>query len=95
MAENIYLGEMPRRMGPVVDWSLAFNNAQTLLTRLGVGDDISPRAQAGTLSAAQKQMVEIARAIKSDVKVLALDEPTSSLSERDSAQLFDIVESVP
>jgi L-arabinose transport system ATP-binding protein len=43
------------------------------------------------LSAAQKQMVEIARAIKSDVKVLALDEPTSSLSERDSSQLFDIV----
>ena len=91
VAENIYLGEMPRRVGPVVDWNLAFNNAQALLTRLGVGDDISPRARAGTLSAAQKQMVEIARAIKSDVKVLALDEPTSSLSERDSSQLFDIV----
>ena len=50
-----------------------------------------PAPRAGTLSAAQKQMVEIARAIKSDVKVLALDEPTSSLSERDSSQLFDIV----
>ncbi len=45
VAENIYLGEMPRRVGPVVDWSLAFNNAQALLTRLGVGDDISPRAR--------------------------------------------------
>jgi L-arabinose transport system ATP-binding protein len=91
VAENIYLGEMPRRFGSVIDWNAAYAKASALLTRLGVGDDISPRVRASSLSAAQKQMVEIARAIKSDVKVLALDEPTSSLSERDSAQLFDII----
>jgi len=91
VAENIYLGEMPRSFGPVIDWNAANTKASALLSRLGVGEDISPRVRAGTLSAAQKQMVEIARAIKSDVKVLALDEPTSSLSERDSSQLFDII----
>lgn len=92
VAENIYLGEMPRRFGAVIDWNTAYAKAGELLDRLGVGGDISPHVRAGALSTAQKQMVEIARAIKSDVKVLALDEPTSSLSERDSAQLFDIIE---
>jgi L-arabinose transport system ATP-binding protein len=90
VAENIYLGELPRRAG-VVDWNDLYQQAQDALDRLGVGKVISPRAKAGSLSAAQRQMVEIARAIKSQVKVLALDEPTSSLSESDSAQLFDIV----
>ncbi len=90
VAENIYLGELPRRGRAVVDWDLLFDKAQAHLTRLGVGG-ISPRAKASSLSAAQKQMVEIARAIKSDLSVLALDEPTSSLSESDSAQLFEIV----
>lgn len=92
VAENIYLGELPRRFGPMVDWNLTYDKAGSDLNRLGVGGHISPRAKAGTLTAAQRQMVEIVRAIKANVSVLALDEPTSSLSEADSAHLFDIVE---
>jgi L-arabinose transport system ATP-binding protein len=92
VAENIFLGELPRRMGPVVDWTTLYANAQVSLEKLGVGQAVSPRARAGQLSAAQRQIIEIARAIKSDVKVLALDEPTSSLSEEDSSHLFNIVE---
>lgn len=92
VAENIYLGELPRKVGPVVDWGLLYRKAQADLAKLGVEQAISSRAKASTLSAAQRQMVEIARAIKSNVSVLALDEPTSSLSESDSEQLFEIVE---
>ncbi len=91
VAENIFLGEMPRRAGGVVDWNGLYLRAQDALDRLGVGHVISPRVKAGTLSTAQRQMVEIARAIKAEVSVLALDEPTSSLSESDSEQLFEIV----
>ena len=91
VAENIFLGELPRRSGAVVDWGQLYGRAQAALDRLGVGGVISPRAKAGSLSAAQRQMVEIARAIKAELSVLALDEPTSSLSESDSEQLFEIV----
>jgi L-arabinose transport system ATP-binding protein len=92
VAENIYLGELPRRTGLVVNWNSLYVDAQAILQKLGVGEVISPRVKAGKLSAAQRQIIEIARAIKSNVRVLALDEPTSSLSEEDSAQLFNIVE---
>jgi len=91
VAENIYLGELPRRAGPVVDWKKLDEQAQASLDKLGAGEAISPKTNAANLSAAQRQIVEIARAIKSGVKVLALDEPTSSLSEEDSTQLFDII----
>jgi L-arabinose transport system ATP-binding protein len=91
VAENIYLGELPRRSGIVVDWNQTFEKAQADLDRLGVGHVISARAKAGTLSAAQRQMVEIVRAVKANVTVLAFDEPTSSLSESDSQQLFEII----
>ena len=91
VAENIFLGELPTRSGAVVDWNLLHRRAQDALDRLGVGDVIPTRAKAGSLSAAQRQMVEIARAIKADARVLALDEPTSSLSESDSEQLFEII----
>lgn len=92
VAENIFLGELPRRAGSLVDWRALYVNAQASLDKLGVGNVVSPRVKAGRLSAAQRQMVEITRAIKSEVNVLALDEPTSSLSEEDSTQLFNIVE---
>jgi L-arabinose transport system ATP-binding protein len=92
VAENIYIGELPRRAGPVIDWNLLNVNTRDILEKLGVGAVVSPHVKAGKLSAAQRQIIEIARAIKSKVKVLALDEPTSSLSEEDSAHLFNIVE---
>ena len=76
----------------MVDWKLTFAKAEADLNRLGVGASISARAKAGTLSTAQRQIVEIVRAVKANATVLALDEPTSSLSEADSAHLFDLVD---
>jgi len=91
VGENVFLGELPTRGIGVVDWKKLYRDTQTNLNKLGVGDFISPKAKAHTLSAAQRQITEIARAIKTDVKVLALDEPTSSLSEEDSTHLFNII----
>ncbi len=92
VAENIYMGNLPTRFGSWVDWNKTFEMAQADLERLGVGDNISSEMKAGTLSAAQRQMLEIVRAVRTNASILALDEPTSSLSEADSARLFDIVE---
>lgn len=92
VAENIYLGELPSRSKVIVDWNTLYENAHASLDKLGMGDVVSPRVKASKLSAAQRQVVEIARSIKSDLRVLALDEPTSSLSEEDSTHLFQIVE---
>ncbi|MCP4167562.1 MAG: sugar ABC transporter ATP-binding protein [Chloroflexi bacterium] len=92
VAENIYMGELPTRFGSVVDWSKIFKMAHADLERLGVGETIAPEAKAGTLSVAQRQMLEIVRAVRTNASILALDEPTSSLSEADSEQLFEIVE---
>jgi ribose transport system ATP-binding protein len=88
VAENIFLGREPRRWG-LVHWSRLNADAATLLSSLGL--DIDPRATLGTLSAARQQMVAIARGVSLGAKVLALDEPTSSLSEREVAILFQLI----
>ncbi|MEO8620520.1 MAG: sugar ABC transporter ATP-binding protein [bacterium] len=88
VAENIFLGREPRHWG-LVDWSRLNADAATLLTSLGL--DIDPHATLGKLSAAQQQMVAIARGVSLGAKVLVLDEPTSSLSEREVAILFALI----
>jgi len=92
VAENLYINELPRRFGRFVDWNKLYQNAEEQLARIGFEREISPRAEAWTLSAAQRQLIEILRAIKSGVKVLALDEPTSSLSDEEATRLFAIIE---
>jgi L-arabinose transport system ATP-binding protein len=92
VAENIFIGELPRRFGRMVDWQQLKREAQRHLVELGVQEEIDPLQKANRLSAAQRQMVEIARAIKAEVSLLALDEPTSSLSDEDANRLFKIVE---
>ena len=89
VAENIFLGREPlTRLGFVDDRALARRTAD-LLGALGI--DIDPEAQVGELALAQRQMVEIARAVSRDADVLIMDEPTSALSESEVAQLFTIV----
>ena len=88
VAENIFLGREPRRWG-LVHWSRMNADADALLAGLGV--DIDPRATLGTLSIARQQMVAIARGVSLGAKVLVLDEPTSSLSEREVAILFQLI----
>jgi simple sugar transport system ATP-binding protein len=88
VAENIALGREPRRRG-LVDWVRMRRQAVTVLGDLGLR--IDPAAPLGRHSLAVQQMVAIARAISTDVKVLILDEPTSSLDSDECAELFRVI----
>ena len=88
VAENIFLGREPRRWG-VVHWSRMYEDAAVLLADLGL--DIDPRATLGNLSVARQQMVAIARGVSLGARVLVLDEPTSSLADREVAILYELI----
>ena len=81
VAENIWLGRYPtKKAGPItiVDHAKMYKDTDELLKKLKL--DIKSHAKLGSLSIAQMQMVEIAKAVSANCKVLILDEPTSSLS---------------
>ena len=88
VAENVYLGREPRRWG-LVDWGRMNADTGELLQRLGLA--IDPTATLGALSTAQQQMVAIARGVSLGARVLVLDEPTSSLAEREVQILYDLI----
>jgi ribose transport system ATP-binding protein len=88
VAENIYLAREPRR-GFLVDRKKLKADAKRCLDRLGV--DIDPDAPVRSLSVAQCQMVEIAKALSLDAEVLIMDEPTSSLTEQETRLLFKVI----
>lgn len=90
VAENIWVGELPRKFG-FVNYRQLKEQVQASLKEYGF-DDILPIDLLGDqLSSAQRQIVEIMRALKSGVRVLALDEPTSSLSDEEVDRLFTLV----
>ncbi|SCM76471.1 Ribose import ATP-binding protein RbsA 2 [uncultured Pleomorphomonas sp.] len=86
--ENIFLGEEPGR-GPFVDRRRMRARAVELFDRLGFSIDVDRRV--ATLSRAEQQMVEIAKALHADVRILILDEPTASLTERETQKLFAFI----
>ncbi|HEX6536822.1 MAG TPA: sugar ABC transporter ATP-binding protein [Gemmatimonadaceae bacterium] len=88
VAENISLGREPRRWG-MIDWRRMYEEGARVLAGLGL--DIDPRAPVASLSTARRQMVAIARGVSLGAKVLVLDEPTSSLAEREVAILFGLI----
>ena len=88
IAENIMVGRQPTRGGRVA-WRAMYREARRLLDQLGVGLD--PHTRARSLSVAQQQTVEIARALSLDAKLLIMDEPTSSLTLTEVEELFRII----
>jgi len=91
IAENIFLGELPARWGGFIDWRALADRASALLLDLGM--TLDPRALVGSLSLAQRQMVEIAKALNGgDAKILVMDEPTSALTSHEVDHLFALVE---
>src|SRR5688500_3688628 len=88
VAENIFAGREPRRFG-FIDWRRMFDDAAAVLSALRL--EIDPRARLGTLSTAQQQMVAIARGVSLGAKILVLDEPTSSLAEREVEILYALI----
>ena len=80
IAENLFMGELPVKGAlKTVDYKKLKQQAQELLKRFDLPYD--PFTKVGNLTTAEKQMIEILRAVSKDVKVLVMDEPTSSLSE--------------
>jgi len=88
VAEDLYLGNLPAS-GGWVNRKLLRQNALRQLQMLG--EDIDPRAKLGSLPIGQRQMVEIAKALTRDAKIIAFDEPTSSLSARETDKLFAVI----
>jgi len=89
VAENVFVGRQPRRMGGI-DWAAMTGKAQELLSSLRVEIDV--RVPVKMLSIAERQAIEIAKALSIDARVLVMDEPTSTISSREVERLFEIVE---
>lgn len=88
VAENIYLGQLPTKGGRV-DTETLNKNARVQLERLG--ETFDPSCQLKELSIGQWQMVEIAKALSRNAQIIAFDEPTSSLSQREIQNLFKVI----
>lgn len=88
IAENIFLGN-ERESRSVIDWVDTFRRTEELLERVSL--DESPRTKVGHLGLGKQQLVEIAKALSKEVKLLILDEPTSSLNENDSQALLRLL----
>jgi ABC-type sugar transport system ATPase subunit len=90
VAENIFLGRLPRTRAGTVDWNRCRRDAQAMLDELSV--HVDPRARVSSLSIELQQEVEIARALSTRARLLILDEATSSLSEAATDRLLAVVE---
>lgn len=88
VAENLFLGNEKRNKAGAIDWKRTFREADELLGSMGL-KNLNPKDLVGNLSVANRQILEIARAINESPSVLLLDEPTASLSEDQIGWLFE------
>ena len=96
VAENIFMGKLLyNNLGPIprADWKRMNEETQKLLDSLGV-TNIKPESIVGKLSVAQKQMVEIAKALSNDLKVLIMDEPTRGIDVGAKAEIYKLMHSL-
>jgi ribose transport system ATP-binding protein len=91
IAENLFLGRLPRRLG-LVDRRRVREDATRWLEAVGLG--LAPETKVERLAAGEAQMVEIARALSLDARLVILDEPTTSLSGREARRLFELLGSL-
>jgi ribose transport system ATP-binding protein len=89
VADNIFLGREPLIAGALIDGRRVVRAAERLLRRLGVA--IDPRSRIAELRIGEQQLVEIAKALSLDTRILIMDEPTSALSSSECGTLFKIV----
>lgn len=88
ITENLFLGN-EMKSGALIDWYAARQQARELMARVGLSD--SPETAIKNIGVGKQQLVEIAKALAKNVKLLILDEPTSALNEDDSAHLLDLL----
>ncbi len=90
VAENVFLGHYPRKAGGWIDWQEVRSRTRALLDQLDTSD-LDVDAKVLTLSVAQRQRVEIAKALSRNARILIMDEPTASLVESDVQRLMQVV----
>jgi L-arabinose transport system ATP-binding protein len=91
IAENLFLGDFRGVRGIFLDRADLTRRTRAMLAEFGLEKDLAPWVRAGDLSPAQRQLMEIMRALRRGLRVLALDEPTSSLTVEETQRLFRVV----
>ena len=92
VAENIFLGRQPTLRGHRIDWKAMIDSAREIMDSLSI--HLPPTAIVADLSAANQQLVEIAKAFSRDAKIIIMDEPTASITEEDTENLFSIIRKI-
>ena len=92
VAENIFIGREPKTAGLLINWRLLNARAKELLDRLEV--NIDPRAYVADLPVAERQMVEIAKALSYRSRLIIMDEPTATLTEKEVLKIFEMVKAL-
>ena len=88
IAENIFMGKLPKKHG-FVDYRTMYAESSRILKKVGL--ELDPRMQISACAVAQKQLIEIAKVLSADARVLILDEPTSALNDVETNYLFDLI----
>lgn len=89
IGENIFLGREPLKVGGLIDWKKLYEDSQKLIAQLGL--EYSPKKLVEDLSVAEQQLVEVAKALSMDSKVIIMDEPTDALMDAEVERLFSII----
>lgn len=89
IAENVFTGRYPLTSGHFIDWKKMYSTCQEIFDRWGL--DYDPHAKMKTLKTADVQMIEIIKAISFNAKLVIMDEPSSSISQREIEKLYDFI----
>lgn len=90
VAENIFLGRLPKKKSGVIDYKKLYADSLSIQKELGL-ENLDPRQEVGGLLTAQKQLLEVARAFARNARIIVMDEPTASLTDKEIEQLYGII----
>lgn len=90
IAENIYLGNLPKSKNKMVDWKKLNEDTKSILKELNL--DLNPKTKISDLSIAQTQMVEIAKCLSRESEIIIMDEPTAALTDEEIKILFELID---